>query len=178
LQRVVDISAAGLLLGPAVILGLVPALLLLLTTGKLFRREERQFNLPLPGGGHQEIRFHLFQFNAGGMGGSYNRLGRVLTRLEIQRWPELLNLLKGDLTLVGVKALSPEEIGRLNEQWHQPRHEQRPGLTGLWYINSGRDSDLDEQVVADLYYMATRNWREDLKILVRTPFHWLKKTGS
>jgi lipopolysaccharide/colanic/teichoic acid biosynthesis glycosyltransferase len=98
--------------------------------------------------------------------------------LELHRLPEIWNLVKGDLQLVGVKPLSPEEIGRLNEQWHRPRNEQRPGLTGLWYINTRQDSDLDEFVVADIYYMATQNWREELKILSQTPVSWFKRIRS
>jgi lipopolysaccharide/colanic/teichoic acid biosynthesis glycosyltransferase len=95
--------------------------------------------------------------------------------LELHRLPELWNLVKGDLQLVGVKPLTPEETGRLNEQWQQPRHEQRPGLTGLWYVNTRPDSDLDEIVVADIYYMATQSWREDLNILWKTPASWIKR---
>jgi lipopolysaccharide/colanic/teichoic acid biosynthesis glycosyltransferase len=126
----------------------------------------------------QKVIFGLLQFNAEGDRDGYNWLGRWLTRLELHRLPEIWNLVKGDLQLVGVKPLSPEEIGRLNEQWHRPRHEQRPGLTGLWYINTRQDSDLDEFVVADIYYMATQNWREELKILSQTPVSWFKRIRS
>jgi lipopolysaccharide/colanic/teichoic acid biosynthesis glycosyltransferase len=150
-------------------------LLLWLANGKVFKRVERQFNGPPATGEPQKVTFDLLQFNAEGRQGGYNWIGRWLRRLEFHRWPELWNLVKGDLVLVGVKPLSPEEVGRLNEQWQQPRHEQRPGLTGLWYINTRPESELDENVVADIYYMAVQSWREDIRILLQTPVSWFRR---
>jgi lipopolysaccharide/colanic/teichoic acid biosynthesis glycosyltransferase len=178
LKRILDILIALPILLVVAILSLPLALLLLLTTGRVFRTVQRQFNRPMATGEPQKVIFGLLQFNAEGDRDGYNWLGRWLTRLELYRLPEIWNLAKGDLQLVGVKPLSPEEIGRLNEQWHRPRHEQRPGLTGLWYINTRQDSDLDEFVVADIYYMATQNWREELKILSQTPVSWFKRIRS
>jgi NDP-sugar pyrophosphorylase family protein len=177
-QRIMDIIVALPAILAALILSLPLALLLLLTTGRVFRTVQRQFNRPIATGEPQKETFGMLQFNAEGDRDGYNWIGRWLTRLELHRLPELWNLVKGDLQLVGVKPLSPEEIGRLNEQWQQPRHEQRPGLTGLWYTNTRQNSDLDEFAVADIYYMATQNWREDLKILTRTPVSWFRRIRS
>jgi NDP-sugar pyrophosphorylase family protein len=175
LRRVLDILLVLPVILPITILSLPLALLLWLATGKVFKRVERQFNCPTAGGEPQKITFHLLQFNAAGRQGGYNWIGRWVTRLEIHRWPELWNLVKGDLVLVGVKPLSSEEVGHSDEQWQQPRHEQRPGLTGLWYVNTGPDSDLDENIVADIYYMAIQSWREDLRILMQTPARWFRR---
>lgn len=175
LHRVLDLFLVLPLILPVVVFSLPLALLLWLATGKVFKSVERQFNRPTAGGEPQKVTFNLLQFNAEGRQGGYNWLGRWITRLEIYRWPELWNLVRGDLVLVGVKPLSPEAIGRLDEQWQQPRHEQRPGLTGLWYINTRPDSDLEEIVVADIYYMAIQNWREDLRILRQTPVSWFRR---
>jgi lipopolysaccharide/colanic/teichoic acid biosynthesis glycosyltransferase len=174
-QRTLDILLALPVILLTTFFSLPIALLLLVTTGKVFETVERKFFRPTATGERQEVTFELLQFNAKGSRGGYNWLGRWLTRLEINRWPQLWNLLKGELTLVGVKALSSDEVGRLNEQWQQARNEQRPGFTGLWYLNTRQNSVLDEYVVADIYYLATRNWREDLRILWLTPSCWLKR---
>jgi lipopolysaccharide/colanic/teichoic acid biosynthesis glycosyltransferase len=62
----------------------------------------------------------------------------------------------------------------LNEDWHQKRYECQPGFTGLWYIQADASSDLDEILVADVYYAATHNWRDDLRLFWRTPAAWWK----
>jgi lipopolysaccharide/colanic/teichoic acid biosynthesis glycosyltransferase len=74
---------------------------------------------------------------------------------------------------VGVKPLLPSEAALLNEEWHQKRYECSPGLTGLWYIQTNAESDLDAILVADAYYAATHTWRDDLLLLWRTPRAWL-----
>lgn len=175
LKRILDVLVALPLFLLATIVSLPIALVLLIMTGKVFKRVRCQFNRTMATGESNPILFDLYHFDVGGRGGEYNWLGRLLNRLEFYRLPELWNLLKGDLRLVGVKPLSPEEINQLNETWQQARHEQRPGLTGMWYINTRPNSDLDEFVVADIYYMATQSLREDLKILWRTPTSWLKR---
>ncbi|MFZ0544099.1 MAG: sugar phosphate nucleotidyltransferase [Candidatus Promineifilaceae bacterium] len=177
-RRILDILLVLPVILPIFLFSIPLSLLLWLATGKAFKRVEKQFIRPTSNEESKKVTFQLYQFNAAGRDGSYNGLGRWLTRFDLHRWPELWNLLKGDLTLVGVRPLSAEEIGRLDEQWQQPRHEQRPGLTGLWYTNTRRESDLDESVVADIYYMAMKNWREDLRILWQTPGSWFRRIRS
>jgi lipopolysaccharide/colanic/teichoic acid biosynthesis glycosyltransferase len=117
--------------------------------------------------------FDLLAFQIYRSDGTISGVGRWLHRWEWDRWPELLNVLKGDLDLVGVKPLLPSEAALLNEEWHQKRYECSPGLTGLWYIQTNAESDLDGILVADAYYAATHTWREDLLVLWRTPKAWL-----
>ncbi|MFV9503981.1 MAG: sugar transferase [Oscillochloridaceae bacterium umkhey_bin13] len=124
-----------------------------------------------PEGGLQT--FQLYRFCTRKAQGHPTWTGRLLERLEFDRLPELLNVLNGELALVGVKPLRPEEAESLTEEWHQRRHEVPPGLTGLWYIQTETEHDLDTVIVADVYYTATRNWRSDLLILARTPGTWL-----
>ena len=101
-----------------------------------------------------------------------SRVGRWLHHWELDRIPELWNVLRGDLELVGVKPLLPEEAAALNEEWHQKRYECPPGFTGLWYIQTSAGSDMDDILVADVYYAATHNWRDDLRLFWRTPAAW------
>jgi lipopolysaccharide/colanic/teichoic acid biosynthesis glycosyltransferase len=86
--------------------------------------------------------------------------------------------LTGKISLVGVKPLLPEEASEITEAWQLQRHEYQAGFTGLWYVQNGRNSQLDETLIADTYYVATRTWREDLKILRKTPAGWLKRGRS
>ncbi|MEI8165515.1 MAG: sugar transferase [Chloroflexales bacterium] len=119
--------------------------------------------------------FQLVNFRTRCDNGAYQLGGRLLERWELQRLPELFNVLHGDMDLVGVKPLRPEEAARLTEEWHQQRHEAPAGLTGLWYLQTDADSDLDTVIVTDVYYTATRNWRGDMLLLLRTPGTWLRR---
>lgn len=118
--------------------------------------------------------FQLIRFRTRRSNGSFIPGGRLLERWELHRLPELLNVLRGELALVGVKPLRPEEAAGLVEEWHQRRHEAAAGFTGLWYLQTEDDSDLDTVIVTDVYYTATRNWRSDLLLLLRTPGAWLR----
>jgi NDP-sugar pyrophosphorylase family protein/lipopolysaccharide/colanic/teichoic acid biosynthesis glycosyltransferase len=162
----------------ALILLASPALLLLglialLTTGGVVRRVPR-LGMRLSEG--QPLRkFELLQFRTRRADGRHAPLGRLVERLELHRLPELVNVLLGDLSLVGVKPLSPEEAERLTEEWQQRRHERPAAFTGLWYLQTDPASDLDAVLVADVYYTATRTWRGDLLLLLRTPAAWLRR---
>lgn len=122
--------------------------------------------------------FELINFRTRRTDGSYTPGGRLLERWDLHRLPELFNVLVGDMGLVGVKPLTPEEAERLTEEWHQQRHEAPAGLTGLWYVQTDVDSDLDTIIVTDVYYTATRNWRGDMLLLLRTPGAWLRRRSG
>lgn len=121
--------------------------------------------------------FDLLGFQTRRRNGSYTIIGRFMERWELQRLPELLNVLRGDLALVGVKPLRPEEAFLLTEEWHQKRHDHPAGITGLWYQQTDANSDLDTVIIADVYYTATRTWRSDLLLLLRTPSIWLHRNA-
>jgi len=108
-------------------------------------------------------------------GGRVTRVGRWLERLEWNRIPELWNVITGDIRLVGTKPLALEEAGDPIANWQQEPDDQLPGITGLWYTQTDRCSDLDETIIANAYYAATRSWKEDARILLGTPAAWLKK---
>jgi lipopolysaccharide/colanic/teichoic acid biosynthesis glycosyltransferase len=108
--------------------------------------------------------------------GRLTALGRWLERWELCRLPELWSVLKGELALVGVKPLSAEEASGLTENWQQTRQGYREGFTGLWYVQTGRGDELDDVLIADAYYAATRNWQQDMTLLLRTPVAWWQRT--
>lgn len=117
--------------------------------------------------------FTLWRWRTRQPDGRYLWFGAWLERYEFHRLPELLNVIRGELQLVGVKPLALPEAELLGEEWQQRRHDAPPGFTGLWYVQA--NDTLDAVIVADVYYSATRTWREDLNILLRTPIVWLRR---
>lgn len=171
LQRGVDILLALLLIVVTLPLALVVGLVCFLTTGRVITWTARVYR---PGGAEPKT-VYLPNF-ATGRQGKTTLFGQWLEKWELCRLPELWSVLKGELALVGVKPLSAEEAGRLTESWQQTRHGHREGFTGLWYVQTGRDSELDDVLIADAYYAATRNWQQDMGLLLRTPAAWWYRT--
>jgi lipopolysaccharide/colanic/teichoic acid biosynthesis glycosyltransferase len=160
---------------------LAPFLLLLaslskLAHGRVFDPTERiSYRRTSPEQPVEAQPFRLWRFATSRPDGTVTAFGRWLRRTEYERWPELLNILAGDLALVGVKPLSAAEDAALVEEWQRRRREAPVGFTGLWYTQCPPDADLDSILVADAYYAATRNWREDLVICSATPASWLRR---
>jgi len=96
------------------------------------------------------------------------RVGKILRCTSLDELPQFLNVLKGEMSLVGTRPPTPDEVARYNQR-HRRRISIKPGMTGLWQI-SGRSTTLDfEEIVRiDLQYID--NWRfvRDLKILWKT----------
>lgn len=95
------------------------------------------------------------------------RIGTFLRRTSIDELPQLLNVLVGDLSLVGPRPPRPEEV-RHYEPWHYHRLEVVQGITGLWQISGRSDIDFEEMVLLDLYYINHWSLRLDLEILIDT----------
>lgn len=122
--------------------------------------------------------YTLLAFQTCRKDGTQTSLGRWIHRWQLDRLPELWNVLQGDLALVGVKPLSQSEAAFLHEAWHFKRYDSPAGLTGLWYVQSLQDDNLDSTLIADAYYAATHTWRQDLRLLVQTPKVWLQRARS
>ncbi len=125
-----------------------------------------------PDGSPGLYSFNLLSFQTRRHDRSFSLGGRIMERWELHRLPELVNVLRGDMALVGVKPLHPDDAALLSEEWHQKRHDMQAGFTGLWYQQTDSTSDLDTVVIADVYYTATRTWGSDLMLLLRTPSIW------
>ena len=94
------------------------------------------------------------------------RCGRILRRLSLDEVPQLINVLVGDMTLVGPRPTSfGPETYRL---WHTARLEVKPGLTGLWQVSGRADLDFDDRLRLDIAYIRNRGMWLDLRILFRT----------
>lgn len=119
--------------------------------------------------------FRLFRFKTRRDNGSETVLGKWMERLDLHRLPELWNVITGDIRLVGVKPLALKEAEALDEAWQQGLHEAYSGFTGLWYVQTGCCSGSDETMIADVYYGATRSWKEDMHIMWETPRTWFDR---
>jgi exopolysaccharide biosynthesis polyprenyl glycosylphosphotransferase len=103
-------------------------------------------------------------------------LGRLLRRYSLDELPQLLNVLKGDMSIVGPRPALAYEI-EMYKEWHKERLEGMPGLTGLWQVAGRNQLSFDEMVKLDLQYL--RNWSpsQDLKLILRTVPTVLLGTG-
>ena len=95
------------------------------------------------------------------------RMGRVLRRTSLDELPQLLNVLSGDMSIVGPRPLPLVENDRL-PAWSAPRLEVRPGLTGLWQVRGRTHLDFQSMLRLDCEYVRRLSWRTDMKILALT----------
>lgn len=95
-------------------------------------------------------------------------VGRLLRRSGVDELPQLLNVLRGEMSLVGPRPFVPEECQGL-ESWVERRFEMRPGITGLWQVCGQHHLRLDELWQLDSQYVTTWSLGTDLKVLARTP---------
>ena len=94
-------------------------------------------------------------------------VGRGLRRYSLDELPQLLNVLKGDMSLVGPRPLPQRDFERL-EEWHMKRYLVLPGITGLWQVGGRSDLDFDDLVRLDFLYLERWSVFLDLTILVKT----------
>ncbi|OQY86476.1 MAG: hypothetical protein B6D41_13375 [Chloroflexi bacterium UTCFX4] len=94
-------------------------------------------------------------------------IGKILRRASLDELPQLLNVLKGDMSLVGPRPPLPNEVAQY-EEWHKRRLDVSPGVTGLWQVSGRSELSFDEMVMLDLYYI--ENWSPwlDIRILLKT----------
>jgi lipopolysaccharide/colanic/teichoic acid biosynthesis glycosyltransferase len=95
------------------------------------------------------------------------RVGRVLRRLSLDELPQLLNVLRGEMSLVGPRPPLPSEVEQY-EDWQHGRLRAVPGITGLWQVSGRSEVPFHDMVRLDLHYI--RNWSLglDVEILLRT----------
>ncbi|HEU5317413.1 MAG TPA: sugar transferase, partial [Chloroflexota bacterium] len=95
------------------------------------------------------------------------RVGRIIRKLSLDEVPQLWNVVKGDMSIVGPRPPLPQEVEQYDE-WHKRRLEVTPGLTGMWQVNGRSDLPFDEMVMLDLYYIENWSLGLDLKIILQT----------
>jgi lipopolysaccharide/colanic/teichoic acid biosynthesis glycosyltransferase len=95
------------------------------------------------------------------------RVGRWLRRTSLDELPQLINIIKGDMSLVGPRPEMPFIVDQYS-RGHRRRLEVIPGLTGLWQLSADRRFLIHENIQYDLYYIRNRNFFMDMAILFHT----------
>ena len=94
-------------------------------------------------------------------------VGRVLRRCSLDELPQLFNVLRGEMSLVGPRPALVNEVAAYPEHAHK-RHDVLPGITGLWQVSGRADIGFDEMIDMDLEYVRRVSFLTDMMILVRT----------
>lgn len=184
LKRSLDLLVSGLglvLLAP--LFGLIAAAIKLETPGPVFFTQERI--------GKQRVPFRFFKFRsmcadaeqmkaqlvalneASGplfkirRDPRITKVGRILRRYSLDELPQLINVFRGEMSLVGPRPPVRSEVDQYSE-WALKRLETRPGITGLWQVSGRSDLPFEEMLKLDLYYIWNWSLENDLKILLRT----------
>lgn len=95
------------------------------------------------------------------------RVGRIIRRYRIDELPQLINVLRGDMSIIGPRPAVPYEIEQY-QGWHRRRLDAAPGITGLWQVSGGNRLSFDDMVRLDVKYIEDWSFLSDLKILART----------
>lgn len=109
------------------------------------------------------------------------KVGWILRRLSIDEFPQVFNILKGDMSIVGPRAYRPREIEAqvkkypYTEKWIEKALMAKPGLTGLWQVSGRNDVPFDKRVQIDAEYASRKSLLEDVIILLKTPRAMLSK---
>jgi exopolysaccharide biosynthesis polyprenyl glycosylphosphotransferase len=106
------------------------------------------------------------------------RVGKWLRKMSLDEFPQFLNVVKGEMSLVGTRPPTPEEVDKY-KLWHLKRISAKPGLTGLWQV-SGRNkiTDFDKVVELDCQYLDNWRLRDDFKIIIKTILVVLQRKGA
>jgi lipopolysaccharide/colanic/teichoic acid biosynthesis glycosyltransferase len=181
-RRIFDVavSALGLIvLSP--VLALIAVLIKLESPGPVFFKQKRV--------GKDEVPFEVMKFRSMTVAtapeeravqdvgdidsfvftprGQKTRIGRVLRALSLDEIPNLLNVLRGEMSIVGPRPDEPELVEQYRPEWRR-RHVVKPGITGLAQVNGRADLTYSETMAYDLEYVDTRSFAGDVRILLRT----------
>jgi len=123
----------------------------------------------------EELQAEVEEFNESGAGlfkikndPRVTPVGRFLRRFSLDELPQLINVIRGEMTIIGPRPLPWRDFKNYYEQWHYSRHAGLPGLTCLWQISGRSDIDFHNMCILDVYYLRNRNWILDLKIFIET----------
>lgn len=194
-KRLIDIcGSAFLLLAMAPLLMIVTVLIKLDSPGSVFYKQERV--------GLNKRRFRVFKFRTMVDGAEkqqpilerlneaagpvfkikadprITRIGKFLRRFSIDELPQLFNVLRGEMSLVGPRPLPVRDIERIDAQWHKRRLSVKPGVTCLWQVNGRSNVSFDRWVRMDLEYIDKWSLGLDMKILLKTIPAVLKGSGA
>jgi lipopolysaccharide/colanic/teichoic acid biosynthesis glycosyltransferase len=99
--------------------------------------------------------------------GQKTRIGRVLRASSLDELPNLLNVLRGEMSIIGPRPDEPEIVAQYRPEWRR-RHSVKPGITGLAQVKGRADLTYSETMAFDLEYVDKRSLAGDIRILLRT----------
>jgi len=105
------------------------------------------------------------------------RPGKLLRKLSVDELPQLWNVLKGDMSLVGPRPAIPYEV-EMYKPWHLQRLNTLPGITGLQQVTARCIVEFDQQVKLDIKYIEKQSLWLDIKIILKTPFAIISTKGA
>jgi lipopolysaccharide/colanic/teichoic acid biosynthesis glycosyltransferase len=94
-------------------------------------------------------------------------IGRILRRTSLDELPQIFNVIKGEMSLVGPRPPIAYELS-IYKDWHKRRLKAKPGITGLWQVSGRSSVPFHDMVLLDLYYINRWSLRMDIEILLRT----------
>ncbi len=195
LKNVIDFSLGLILLVVlSPILLLIAALIKLTSAGPVFFVQERV--------GHNKRLFRMFKFRTMVVDAAERQntleslneadgpvfkikndpritpVGRWLRKTSLDELPQLLNVLLGDLSLVGPRPLPERDFQKFNKMWFNRRFSVKPGITCIWQISGRSETSFDKWILQDLEYIDKWSLSLDLKILFKTIPTVLRGTGA
>lgn len=105
------------------------------------------------------------------------RIGRFLRKTSINELPQLLNILKWEMSFVGPRTIAIDEIKRYGPK-HKILFKVKPGLTGLWQINGRQDTTYEQRIEMDMTYIRNRNFLFDIVLFLKTIWVVLTTKGA
>jgi lipopolysaccharide/colanic/teichoic acid biosynthesis glycosyltransferase len=174
LRRAFDIVVAGIaLLATSPVLGLAILAIRLETRGHPIYRQRR---IGKDGEPFDVLKLRTMVAGAEALGSGLavnegdpriTRVGAVLRRFSIDELPNLVNVLRGDMAIVGPRPTVPVQVEQYTSR-QRGRLAVKPGITGWAQVNGRTTLPWDERIELDLWYIEHRSWRLDLRILART----------
>jgi lipopolysaccharide/colanic/teichoic acid biosynthesis glycosyltransferase len=174
-KRGLDVLGAALLLLLATPLLAVAALAVLLALGRpvLFRQQRAgQGGKPF-----QVLKLRSMRNGPGDDAARLTRFGRALRASALDELPQLWNVLRGEMSIVGPRPLPQRDYARL-EDWHRRRYLVLPGMTGLWQVSGRSELNFDDLVNLDFLYIERWSLALDLSIIVQTIPAVLRRRGA
>lgn len=105
------------------------------------------------------------------------KMGNFLRKTSLDELPQLINILKGDMSVVGPRPIIQKEVAKYGE-YAEKLFSVKPGLTGYWQANGRSDTTYEERVEMDMYYIDNRSLSLDIKIIFKTIISVIKKEGA
>jgi len=105
------------------------------------------------------------------------RVGNILRKFSLDELPQLINVIKGDMSLVGPRPCLPYEF-EVYQEWYKRRVSVRAGISGLWQVAGRSEVSFEDMILLDLYYIYNRSLVLDFNILFETIFVVLGKKGA